>query len=301
MSHTSTLKRGVRHLLRSVSRNPLTATTAQQLSRHGLLPEGIWRRLPVSSEFPVSLGQGKSFRYASGAGDSIGRELYWKGVYSGNEASDLRVFSKLVKKAGRFLDVGANTGLFSLLACALNENCAVTTFEPVPKIYECLKHNIEINGWQERCQLRQEAVSDFLGEAQIHVPASDLPTSASLNPEGFRGCSGEVIVTPVTTIDEACLSDVRIDLMKIDVEGFENAVLRGMTKTLARDKPDLIMECLIDGPYQEVDKILREAGYSFYRMTSQGLSKVSEILPDPHDEMRNFLCSANPQIADEIR
>jgi FkbM family methyltransferase len=120
---------------------------------------------------------------------------------------------------------------------------------------------VALNGWQDRCAVRAEAVSDFVGTAPFHVPFGCTPISASLNPRGFRDFEGESTEVPVTSIDAVIPPGTRADTAKIDVEGFEDRVLNGMRRTLSESRPDLIIECLPDGPLPEIERIVGECGY----------------------------------------
>jgi FkbM family methyltransferase len=184
----------------------------------------------------------------------------------------------MAQSAQIVLDIGANTGFYTLLACTANPNARVIAFEPVPRVYEKLMEYIRINHFDDRCEAHRMAVSNFVGTAQMHVPFGDLPTSASLNTDGFRGFSGTLVEVPVTTVD-AVMGDKPVDLAKIDVEGFEPQVLEGMRMTLRRFRPALFIECLPDGPYREVEEILKNLGYQIYLLSHNGPIQVEQVVP----------------------
>lgn len=140
-----------------------------------------------------------------------------------------------------------------------------------------LEH-LRLNHCDDRCEVHQVAVSNFIGAAQMHIPYGDLPTSASLNPKGFRGFDGVLVKVPVTTVD-AIVGDRKVDLAKIDVEGFEPQVLEGMYCVLKSSYPSLFIECLPDGPYRRVEEILRDFGYQIYALTKRGPVRVSQLIP----------------------
>ena len=98
------------------------------------MPSVLWRRLPVAGEFAVSLPEGGRFLYSSVHGDQIGRALHWRGL-DWWESETIGVWLRLVAGASRVLDIGANTGVYTLLACAGNPTARVTSFEPVPHIF----------------------------------------------------------------------------------------------------------------------------------------------------------------------
>lgn len=279
-----------RSMVRVLMRNRPLRTALSAVARAGLLAEPVWRRLPVECAFRVGLPDGRSFLYSSVANDRIGRALFWGGLESW-ENETTRVFYDLAREAAVVLDIGANTGVFSLLACTANPLATVIAFEPVPRVHDRLAENIRLNRLQDRCEARGDAVSDTGGVTRLHVPASDLPTSASLNASGFRGLEGILIEVPVTTIDQVARSiGAPVDLVKIDVEGFEDKVLEGMQEVLERSRPALVIECNTDGPVEAIQSLLSKFGYRFFHLRGSGPIEVATIAPDPTGKYRNFLC-----------
>jgi len=249
----------------------------RMLSLAGFLPSAIWKRLPVEVVFPVKLPDGRFFFYSATANDVIARALYWRGLRDW-ESETIPVFYRLAQSAEIVLDIEANTGFYTLLACTANPRARVIAFEPVPRVYEKLLEHISLNHFEDRCEVYQTAVSNFVGTAKMHIPPEDLPTSASLNPKGFRGFDGILQQVPVTTID-AVVGERTVDLVKIDVEGFEPQVLEGMQMTLQRCRSALFIECLPDGPYQQVEEMLKVQGYQIYALTRKGPVNVERVIP----------------------
>lgn len=264
------------------------------VSYTGLLPTAIWKRLPIEGSFSVWLPGGETFQYASIADDSIGRALYWRGTNAW-ETETIDIYYKLAKRSNIVVDVGANTGMYTSIACAANEQAKVYAFEPVPQVYHRLIANIELNGYQARCTLQNIAISSSNGTVQFHIPASTLPTSASLNTKGFRGYSGTVTNVPAATLDSICGNE-QVDLVKIDVEGFEDQVLVGMQGILQKSAPAIIVECNCDGPYRQIEAILSKYNYSFFHLKSSGPQQTAHIQPDVTDHYRNYLCLPRQRI-----
>ena len=247
--------------------------------------------------FQVSVSSSKVFfRYSSSYGDLIGRALYWVGK-GGCEPETVNVFSQLAKRSRLFVDVGANTGHYSLCACAINPDIRVIAFEPVPRVYERLQANIELNCWQNRCVCKNVAVSNDSGATKFHVPYSDLPTSGSLSLRGHHDIPGEIVEVPVTTIDSVLAEGERPDLVKIDVEGFEDKVLEGMVNTLRSSKPALIVECNPDGPYRSVETILTDFGYRFFHLDKDGPTPVERMSPGSNEIFHNWLCLTESRLS----
>lgn len=278
----------------AVTKNPAARIPLKAVARSGRLPQSLYLRFPVQEVLTVPLPGGKTVQYAATRDDVIGRHLFWSGLKCW-ESETTRMFFSLAGNASLVLDIGANTGIYSLLACAANSHARVLAFEPVPRIHRRLVENIGLNGWQDRCDARPEAVSDADGTARFHVPFVGLPTSSSLNPNGFRGYAGHLIDVPVRRIDDVVPESQKVDLVKLDIEGFEDRALNGMQRILSTDKPDIFVECNPDGPYAAVESVLRTHGYSFYQLTADGPGVTDGIIPDASEAARNYLCSTRPQ------
>ncbi len=145
-----------------------------------------------------------------------------------------------------FVDVGANIGYFSLLASrAVQADGFVVAFEPQPKLAEFVRHSLEMNAYRPISCVRSIAIGER-EEIGILGHVANSSGSSSLAP-GFGDGSRPAIHVAVAPLDIA-LADVqeatgrRIipSMIKIDVEGFEYSVWRGMQKTIA-STADLIV------------------------------------------------------------
>lgn len=289
----------LRSALRVMTRTSPVRVSLRGLTSAGVLPASLWKRLPVDATFPVSLPDGTRFQYSAVGSDDIGRALYWRGLASW-EPETIRVFFRLAQQAKLTFDVGANTGLFTLIACAANPTGRVVAFEPVPYVFSRLQEQICVNQFEARCMLRREAVSSEPGKTKFHIPTEEIPKSASLNVEGFRGIPGTLIDVTVTTIDRVAAETGKIDLMKIDVEGFEDKALEGMHTVLTEDRPEIVVECNPDGPYQAVERILSSYGYRFYHLHGAGPRRIEHIVPDESQHYRNYLCSPRANLLEAL-
>jgi FkbM family methyltransferase len=245
-------------------------------------------RLPVDLTFSVNLPDGNNLMYCSTPNDNIGRALYWKELTYW-EAETIPVFYLIAKHSKTILDIGANTGFYTLLGCAANQDAIVYSFEPVPKVYNYLLKNINLNGFQGRCRPKQVAVTNTVGKSKFCELEGDVPTSSSLDLNGFRGQKGNIYEVETINIDTLCLFSDTVNLIKIDVEGFEDIVLKGSAGVIEKFHPAVIVECNFDGPYMEVEGYLLEQGYSIYHINANGLTKTNHIIPDRTGKFLNFL------------
>jgi FkbM family methyltransferase len=170
----------------------------------------------------------------------IGQLLYLHGGFEEAEAHFLA--SRLRSRPGAvFLDVGANIGLHSLRAAALDNVAAIFAFEPGRETFAMLERNIARNGLEGKIHALALAVGATIGRAQFHFCADDA--YSSLKPDQRRPVR-QIYEVAVTTVDEwaRAQAPVRLDLIKIDVEGSEAEVIAGARQTLARHQPELMVE-----------------------------------------------------------
>ncbi|MFP5206109.1 MAG: FkbM family methyltransferase [Acidobacteriota bacterium] len=240
----------------------------------------------MERSFHVHVPGTSGFRYTSHRRDGVGRELYWQGL--GREATMIREFSSRCKRARVVFDIGANSGLFTLLACAVNSQTKVVAFEPAPEVRRQLQSLVRENGFEDRCIVRPEAASNVNGNALLHIP-NESWTSSSLNPAGFHGLAGTPVEVRTATVDSIASDYPSVDLMKIDVEGFEDVVLEGARETVARCVPAIILECNPDGPAAALNAFLRRNRYACFLLAEQR-TQVESIDPVKSGKFHNWLC-----------
>lgn len=137
------------------------------------------------------------------------------------------------------VDVGANTGQWStmLLDCTAPEKLIV--IEPEPSAFAVLKKRFEAN---PRIELHNVAVGDKEGMAELKI-TRDTTGASLLNPKkemreliGSNWTVMSAVKVAVTTLDKLLVDLAEISLLKIDVQGYERAVLAGAGQTLAKTK-----------------------------------------------------------------
>jgi FkbM family methyltransferase len=168
--------------------------------------------------------------------EHIQQQLFWYGYYE-KELGETLI--KLLKQNDIFLDIGANIGYFSLLAAKNGAN--VFAFEPAKQLFEKLEKNISINGNVNAAPFNV-AVGELSEEKDLFLSGPDnLGMSSLQKPENYSGNSQRV---KVVSIDEWFENSglPGIQVIKIDVEGSELAVLKGMKKVLEIHKPVLLIE-----------------------------------------------------------
>lgn len=142
------------------------------------------------------------------------------------------------KKGGVFLDCGAHIGLFAVVGAKLvGETGKVFSFEPTPKTREVLTEVVEINDCQNITEIRGEAIAAEKGTATFFDTGDDASNANSLV-KTDRHANG--LTVPTISIDEfAAERNLKIDVLKIDVEGAELDALRGGFETFKNISPPL--------------------------------------------------------------
>lgn len=134
------------------------------------------------------------------------------------------------------LDVGAYTGLFSIVAA--KAGCEVIAVEPHEKALHRMRHNLRHNGVQDDVVVVEAAASAFRGDGRLEIGGTERlgisSTSKLREGEGVTVCTLDDIVRAIATAP--------VRAIKIDVEGHELAALTGATEILERDHPALLIE-----------------------------------------------------------
>jgi FkbM family methyltransferase len=218
---------------------------------------------------------------------------YVDGRYEPNEMSAI---ARLLRPGMCFVDVGANEGLFTLLAAALvGSNGAVHAFEPSPRERARLEENLSLNRFTN-VRVHPSALGSAHRKASLSVSGPEHPGHNTLG--GFAYPEGEGAYTldvDVQTLDEVVAGEglERVDMVKIDVEGFETAVLGGAHDTLRIHRPVLLIEAYdpslreAGSSVDELLRLLRDAGYV---VSEFGASGTPEPLAGDVPRSTNVLC-----------
>lgn len=179
-------------------------------------------------------------------------------------------------EGGIFLDIGANIGDYSRVA-ALHFR-RVEAFEPIPELAAKLRHDLP-----DHVHVHEVALGDVAGEAILRVPRegnSKVTGLASLVEPA--GQAGDMVQIAVKTARLDSFVFDKVDVIKIDVEGFEAQVLSGAHAVVREHLPVLIVE-IEDrhhpGRTLAIFEPLWALGYSSYVLDDAGLSQVSPDSP----------------------
>jgi len=182
----------------------------------------------------------KGFRMKLDLADPEQLKVYFFGHY--HERYEAALVQRLLSDDDVFWDIGANVGYFTLVAAAaLVNHGQIAAFEPGENAYARLVENLGLNPYRN-VKTFNLAVSDREGEAVLHVSGDIADSSASLYEPGQAQARGQACRT--VALDHFLRAEgLRPpNLIKLDVEGAELAVLQGARELLAHTPPLFLME-----------------------------------------------------------
>ncbi len=219
--------------------------------------------------------------------DWIQQNIYFLGGY---EDVELNLINQLLNEGDTFIDIGANIGLYSLVAARkIGEKGKVIAFEPFPLNNTRLCKNVALNNLKN-ISIESKAVSDQNGSLLIQSNEKDGNQGMA---SAFLDNYSSQFEVPKIALDEYVEANniSQIDLIKIDIEGGEYLALKGMKTILSELKPTLLIEIdpsiLAKTPYSERDilQLLTDFNYKQYFITDS--SQLSEHQTNP--KRKNYL------------
>ena len=153
------------------------------------------------------------------------------GLYDYDEMNFLL---RYLRSEDLFIDVGANIGIYSLLACSIIDRGQVYSFEALSTNYQRLQENIELNNFTQ-AKLFSLAISDRSGNISFNVTGND--STAFIGEDS----QANTIVVPTDTLDNIA-KNIEIDnltLVKMDIEGAELLALKGARSLLQQQRPEV--------------------------------------------------------------
>lgn len=183
-------------------------------------------------------------------------------------------FLKICSDYKCFLDVGANHGVFSLAFTCNRPNVKAIALDPSPLAFPILKRNSQLNPTFNITPL-QVAAGEKLGQLRMKINWHHL----EVIPDQTLDETDEIKIVPVRDLDTLCDEmDIIPDFIKVDVEGHELAVLKGMNKILSNLRVDFFLEIhpeLIEPLGYRINDItdyLSELNYEFYGLNGKKLT-----------------------------
>ena len=190
-----------------------------------------------------------------------------------------KLLKQVLKKGDEVVDIGANVGMFALTARHIvGSEGIVYSFEPNPEVRKKLNRNIEINRI-ENIKVYPVGLGEAEGQFVLYVPYINAG-------EGSFGCftdkeyqNSEYYKVPVdVNVGDNLLQESVPRLIKIDVEGGEVSVLKGISKLIDRHRPLIVAEYVpqhisrFGNSFEDILSIAQEHSYKIFKL---GLVRIS--------------------------
>lgn len=175
--------------------------------------------------------------------DWIQQNIFFNGIY---DSHGIAYLNKCLVKGDTFIDIGANIGSYTLVASKLvGNNGKIIAFEPVDTVSNRLEQNISLNKLENITVVKKAVYTDH-ALLSLHVASQEnLGMSSILRHDSE---SGKIIDVEAVALDEYLKTQniLEIKLIKLDIEGAELFALQGMTNTILKNKPILMVEISSD-------------------------------------------------------
>lgn len=155
------------------------------------------------------------------------------------EGKELDVISKFVEHGGTFLDIGANIGYYSLMAARLGAD-KILAIEPNPIVLNRFKVNIKFNKYEKKIKVLKVGVGEKKDILELHLSHKDMGSSTILD-KTLNNNKIKINVIPLADLLKKEGIN-KVDVLKIDIEGFEDKALFPYFKKLEKKfYPKLIL------------------------------------------------------------
>lgn len=202
--------------------------------------------------------------------------IYCQGLYEYYLAA---WFKSQLKADTVFLDVGAYIGQYALLAAQVALSGRVYAFEPNPHSFQRLAQSRQRHHFNH-LQLLPMAVGSQTGNLPFYLADEPFQSSTIATHAAYN----QTIAVPLIGLDDFCRQEglKRVDLLKIDVEEAEDAVIAGAMALLERFRPGIIIEIggqAIRAGQSNALNHLQTLGYHFWEMRSGRIIPLTALHP----------------------
>ena len=213
-------------------------------------------------------------------------------IYYGYEIEERKYVSSVLREGDCFVDVGANIGLYSLMASELvGQTGRVISFEPTLASYNQFLENIDINRFTNIDSFNI-GLSDLPGQLELYISNKgfDAWNSFATN---YNKSSNQKKLVEVSSLDLMLsgYDKTKIKLVKIDAEGWEKYILKGGIDLFTQYSPEVMVEFTEENtlaagyPVQEIYDFMVDMGYQWYKIENNRLVKSEKKLNYPYENL----------------
>jgi FkbM family methyltransferase len=228
----------------------------------------------------------------------IEKEIELFGLYGRFEKESLKIWAKLCEVSDTIIDVGANTGIYSIIAQDMNKSSVVVAIEPISENVKVLKENIKLNKFD--LKIEEVALSDedgcgimYMFPGKLNYMTSLGQNRYDLHPE-IKG-DNEVVEVNVKKLTFGTILEKynlhKIDLIKIDVEGHEINVLYSIENYISNFLPSILIEVIGDEHANKINDFFKKFSYNIVQINEETISKKVDKITD-NNHHNYLLCNS---------
>jgi FkbM family methyltransferase len=267
--------------------NELGLATLQWYVRHfpiskgkGRLVSWLWKPLSSGNRRRQTVLRRADVQFVCDLTKLIQRHIYFWGGY---EEESCVHWLRLARESRIIFDIGANVGLYSLLASWANPQSQVYAFEPTLEVATILQANIDLNS-MENISVERVAVGDSERTGFLHFCAGSDGSNEGMNYVSRDRKDESDLPVDVVSLDSYCQSQgiECIDLMKMDIEGGEYEALLGARQLLQKQAIGCVFLEMAEWAAKrsghstyEIKRLLVDAGYRLFKLGSQGIAPMA--------------------------
>lgn len=265
------MKEAIRAIYKAI---PFKKAIFEILRRVFSFPYSVYQHLHFKGVFTAYLPDGTKFKlYADNL--QFENELFWNGIEDCWERTSLPIWIELSKMADVIVDVGAQSGIFSIISRAINPKVEIYSFEPTERFFKHMTKSIEANKFE--INTYKQAVSNQSGKNRVETVWQ------------------EDKIVSTTTLDDFTVDNQidKIDLLKVDVDFHEVLVAEGYQKYFKIHQPTVLIEVLKDEVAQGIEKHwnTQELGYLVFSISEKaGTIRQMPDMSKRGDNMNFLLC-----------
>jgi len=230
------------------------------------LPQRIYRHMGFKGTFVFKIEKNK-LRFVNVRGE-IANDIFYSGIFGNFEGETLRLWWEISKEVnGLVLDIGAYSGIYSLVAATANKQSSIVAFEPHPNNFDRLCKIIQINSFSN-ITLDNRAISNKTGKALFYNYFV-----GEIENTGFTLINHRYVYPESSSISCATISfkeylesnhkEQILSLVKLDIERAELIVLKDGIERIQRDQTIIFCEILDRESIFKIQSLFKKIDYVF--------------------------------------